>query len=48
MIPGTYIGIDLHVIDNDQDRREHKIGWTAKDDDAYRSPAAFGAVRLGG
>jgi endoglucanase len=47
MIPGTYIGIDLHVIDNDQDRREHKIGWAARDDDAYRSPASLGTVRLG-
>jgi hypothetical protein len=45
--PGAFIGIDVHVIDNDNDRREHKIGWAAKNDDAYRSPAALGTVRLG-
>ncbi len=48
VIPGAFIGIDVHVIDNDNDRREHKIGWAAESDDAYRSPAAFGTVRLGG
>jgi hypothetical protein len=46
--PGAFIGIDVHVIDNDDDRREHKIGWAAEDDDAHRSPAALGTVRLGG
>lgn len=46
--PGAFIGIDLHVIDNDNDRREHKIGWAAEDDNAYRSPASLGTVRLGG
>jgi hypothetical protein len=45
--PGAFIGIDIHVIDNDNDRREHKIAWAAEDDDAYRSPASFGTVRLG-
>lgn len=45
---GTFIGIDVHVIDNDDDRREHKIGWAAEDDEAYRSPAALGTIRLGG
>jgi hypothetical protein len=46
--PGAFIGIDLHVIDNDNDRREHKIGWAAENDNAYRSPTSFGTVRLGG
>ncbi len=46
--PGDFIGIDVHVVDNDRDRREHKIGWAAEDDSAYRSPASFGTVRLGG
>lgn len=45
---GAFIGIDVHVVDNDRDRREHKIGWAAEDDDAYRSPASLGTVRLGG
>jgi len=45
---GAFIGIDVHVVDNDNDRREHKIGWAAKDDNAYRSPASLGTVRLGG
>jgi len=48
MSAGAFIGIDLHVIDNDGDRREHKIGWAAEDDQAYRSPAALGTVRLRG
>jgi hypothetical protein len=46
--PGAFIGIDVHVVDNDNDRREHKIAWAAEDDDAYRSPASLGTVRLGG
>jgi len=46
--PGAFIGIDVHVVDNDNDRREHKIGWAAEDDNAYRSPASLGTVRLGG
>jgi endoglucanase len=45
---GAFIGIDVHVVDNDNDRREHKIGWAAEDDNAYRSPASLGTVRLGG
>lgn len=45
---GSFIGFDLHVVDNDNDRREHKIGWASRDDGASRSPAAFGTVRLGG
>lgn len=45
---GAFIGIDVHVIDNDRDRREHKIGWATDQDDAYRSPAAMGTVRLSG
>jgi hypothetical protein len=45
---GRFVGIDLHVVDNDNDRREHKLAWAASDDGAYRSPAAFGTVRLGG
>jgi hypothetical protein len=44
---GAFVGIDVHVIDNDLDRREHKIAWAARDDDAHRSPAALGTVRLG-
>ncbi len=44
--PGAFVGFDLHVVDNDDDRREHKIGWASRDDDSYRSPAAFGTVRL--
>ncbi|UCG87975.1 MAG: cellulase family glycosylhydrolase [Gemmatimonadota bacterium] len=46
--PGTFIGIDVHVVDNDDDRREHKVGWAAEDDNAYRSPASLGTVRLVG
>ena len=45
---GAFIGIDVHVIDNDVDRREHEIGWAAAGDEASRSPAALGTVRLGG
>ena len=45
--PGAFIGIDLHVTDNDDDRREHKIAWAAQDDETYRSPASLGTVRLG-
>jgi len=47
IVPGAMLGIDVHVIDNDRDRREHKIAWAAADDEAHRSPAAFGTVRLG-
>jgi endoglucanase len=46
--PGRFIGIDVHVIDNDNDRREHEIGWAATGDAAARSPASLGTVRLAG
>jgi hypothetical protein len=45
--PGAFLGIDVHVIDNDNDRREHEIGWAVRGDDASRSPSALGTVRLG-
>jgi endo-1,4-beta-xylanase len=46
-LPGPFLGIDVQVIDNDGDRREHKIGWASDEDTAYYSPATFGTVAIG-
>lgn len=43
---GNFIGLDIHVNDNDKDRREAKLAWYSKTDDAYWNPAVFGTLRL--
>ena len=45
---GQYIGIDVHVNDNDHGTREGKIAWKARRDNSYRTPLVFGTVRLSG
>jgi hypothetical protein len=44
--PGKFIGIDVHVIDNDNERRGTKIAWSGKQDSARRSPMTFGTMKL--
>jgi hypothetical protein len=46
-VPGIFVGLDVHVNDNDLDRRESKLSWYAVRDNAYLTPAAFGTVSLG-
>jgi len=43
---GRYIGIDLHVNDNDGKGREGKIAWKATSDSSYESPVFFGTAKL--
>lgn len=45
--PGGFVGLDVHVNDNDRDRRESKLAWAAEKDDAYLSPTVFGTIQLG-
>lgn len=45
--PGKFIGIDVHVIDNDNEHRNSKIAWSGKQDAARRSPMFFGTMKLG-
>jgi aryl-phospho-beta-D-glucosidase BglC (GH1 family) len=42
-----FIGIDVHVIDNDNERRSSKIAWSGKQDTARRSPMTFGTMKIG-
>ena len=44
--PGAFLGIDVHVNDNDNDRRETKLAWAGRRDNAYQSPSAFGVLKL--
>ncbi len=43
---GPFIGLDVHVNDNDKDRRESKLSWYARRDNAYLTPSVFGTVSL--
>jgi hypothetical protein len=45
--PEKFIGIDVHVIDNDNERRNSKIAWSGKQDTARRSPMTFGTMKIG-
>jgi endo-1,4-beta-xylanase len=43
---GQYIGIDVHVNDNDNVRRDCKITWKAKRDISHQTPSVFGTMKL--
>ena len=43
---GDFIGIDVHVNDNDKHSRETKMAWYARRDNSYRSPMRFGTMKL--
>jgi hypothetical protein len=43
---GQYIGIDVHVNDNDNVRRDYKIAWKAKRDTSHQTPSVFGTMKL--
>ena len=43
---GAFLGIDVHVNDNDSNTRSAKLSWYTSRDNAYQSPANFGTVRL--
>lgn len=42
-----YLGLDIHVNDNDGNTRNGKLAWWANRDNAYQSPSRFGTIRLG-
>jgi hypothetical protein len=44
--PEKFIGIEVHVIDNDNERRISKIAWSGKQDLARRSPMSFGTMKI--
>ena len=46
--PGAdqFIGIDIHINDNDGSRRDAKLTWKAVRDNSYQSPSYFGTMRL--
>jgi endo-1,4-beta-xylanase len=43
---GEYVGIDVHVNDNDAEGRECKIAWKARRDISHQDPSSFGTVVL--
>jgi hypothetical protein len=43
---GGFFGLDIHVNDNDTSRRESKLSWHSRADDAYWNPAVFGTLQL--
>ncbi len=45
-IPGHFLGLDVHINDNDSNTRNAKISWYSRRDNAYQSPANFGTVKL--
>ncbi|NNE45126.1 MAG: hypothetical protein HKN37_00540 [Rhodothermales bacterium] len=44
--PRPFFGLDIHVNDNDLDRRESKLSWYSRRDNAYQTPSAFGTVAI--
>lgn len=46
---GTKIGLDVHVNDNQGNRRrDAKISWHSRTDDAWENPRSFGTAELAG
>jgi endo-1,4-beta-xylanase len=43
---GDFIGIDVHINDNDKHSRETKLAWYASRDNSYKSPMLFGTAKL--
>ncbi|MBC8374698.1 MAG: cellulase family glycosylhydrolase [FCB group bacterium] len=41
-----FLGLDVHINDNDSNTRNGKMSWFTPRDNAYQSPANFGTVRL--
>ncbi len=44
--PGHYVGIDVHVNDNDGGGRECKVAWKARRDVSHQDPSSFGTAAL--
>ena len=45
-IANHYLGLDVHVNDNDSNTRNGKISWFTRRDNAYQSPSNFGTAKL--
>jgi hypothetical protein len=43
---GDYIGLDIHVSDNDGEGRDTKLSWAALEDDSWQDPSSFGTAAL--
>ncbi|MDH7598525.1 MAG: sugar-binding protein [Sedimentisphaerales bacterium] len=47
--PGTSIGLEVQVNDDDDGGdRDHKVGWNARQDNAWEDPSTFGNAYLAG
>jgi len=47
--PGTKIGLDVHVNDDDDGGdRDTKLTWRGKEDNAWQTPSVFGTAELAG
>ncbi len=44
---GDFLGLDIHINDNDGKTRHGKLAWYCTRDNAYQSPSVFGTVRVG-
>ena len=44
--PHEFIGLDIHVNDNDTNTRNGKIAWWAEKDNSYQTPFVFGTLKL--
>jgi hypothetical protein len=45
---GATIGLEVEVNDDDSGKRDHKIAWFAKQDNAWENPQVFGNAELAG
>jgi hypothetical protein len=45
-ITDHFLGLDIHVNDNDSNTRNGKLSWYTSRDNAYQSPSNFGTVKL--
>ncbi|NQV15558.1 cellulase family glycosylhydrolase [bacterium] len=41
-----FLGLDIHVNDNDTNTRDAKIAWWATRDNSYQKPSVFGTLKL--
>jgi len=44
--PDHFLGLDVHINDNDGNTRNGKLSWWAKRDNSYQTPSVFGTVKL--
>ncbi len=45
-LPDHFLGLDVHINDNDGNTRNGKLTWWAVQDNSYQTPSVFGTVKL--